>query len=128
MSSQITLSSQYSYTANITSYNPVTKVVTLDQPVNISYGPNSQLTGDGQAYDISSKYTINGTLTNIAKVPITIRLAHSNCNRNRHCLIFSFGVDNDPTDTLSGLFRYFCEIFKMFSGKVAENNNFLILF
>ena len=67
MAKQITLSSKYYYTANITAYNPVTKVVTLDQPVNISYGPNSQLTGDGQAYDISSKYTINGTLTNIAK-------------------------------------------------------------
>lgn len=67
MAKQITLSSKYYYTANITAYNPVTKVVTLDQPVNISYGSNSLLTGDGQAYDISSRYTINGTITNIAK-------------------------------------------------------------
>ena len=39
------------------------------------------------------------------------------------CLIFSIGVDKDPTETLSGLLRYFCEIFKIFSGKVAENNS-----
>ena len=42
---------------------------------------------------------------------------------NVSCLIFAIGSDNDPTDILSGLFKYFCDIFKILSGKVAENNN-----
>ena len=39
------------------------------------------------------------------------------------CLIFSIGVDIDPTDILSGLFKYFWDIFKILLGNVAENNN-----
>jgi hypothetical protein len=62
----ITLSSQQKFTANITAYDPVTKIAELDNPVNISMGSNSQLYGDNQAYDITSQYSINGTLTNIS--------------------------------------------------------------
>lgn len=61
----LTLSSQYNFSANITAYNPVTNVVTLDNPVNISMGSNSLLSGDGIAHDITSKYSISGTVTNI---------------------------------------------------------------
>ena len=67
MANQITIVNKASYTANIIAYNPVTKVVTLDAPVNLSYGPNSLFAGDGKSYDISSKYSIKGTITNIAK-------------------------------------------------------------
>jgi len=34
------------------------------------------------------------------------------------------GIEVEPTDILSGLFRYFSANLKMFPGKVAENNNF----
>ena len=49
-----TLSSIYTFTANIIAYNPVTKVVTLDPttPVNLSYGTNGQLYKDNNTYDI----------------------------------------------------------------------------
>ena len=46
-------------TANIVSYNPATKSVILDKPVNVSLGYNSVL---GQ---ISSQYNITGTSLNI---------------------------------------------------------------
>jgi hypothetical protein len=50
----------YTYTANIISYDSVTKLVTLDKGVNLSLGTNSFLGGD-----ISSSYVINGKLTKI---------------------------------------------------------------
>lgn len=50
----------YTYTANITAYDPVTKLVTLDAPVNLSLGVNSYLGGD-----VSSTYAINGALTKL---------------------------------------------------------------
>jgi len=53
-------SSLYTYTATITAYDPVTKLVTLDTPVNLSYGTNTQMGGD-----ISSRYSIAGNLTKI---------------------------------------------------------------
>ena len=59
--STITLSSLYNYTANVIGYNATTKVVTLDKPINISLGTNGIIGGD-----ISSKYSIAGTLTNIS--------------------------------------------------------------
>ena len=39
------------------------------------------------------------------------------------CLIFSIGVETDPTEILSGFLKYFSEIFNILFGKVAENNN-----
>ena len=36
-------------------------------------------------------------------------------------IIFSIGVTSDPTEILTGLFKYFCEILRMLFGKVAEN-------
>jgi hypothetical protein len=53
-------SSLYTYSATITGYDPVTKVVTLDTPVNLSLGTNTQMGGD-----ISSNYSITGNLTKI---------------------------------------------------------------
>ena len=50
----------YSYTAKIIAYDPVTKIATLDTPVNLSLGTNSFAGGD-----ISSHYSINGTLTKL---------------------------------------------------------------
>ena len=50
----------YTYTANITAYDPITKIVTLDRPVNISLGYNQQFG------DVTSTYTIKGTATSIA--------------------------------------------------------------
>jgi hypothetical protein len=44
---------------------------------------------------------------------------------------FSIGVVVDPTEILSGLFKYFSANLKTYLGKVAENNNvcvFLELF
>ena len=53
------LSSIYNYKARITSYNGVTKVATLDTPVEISLGYNSTL---GQ---LTSQYTISGNTTSV---------------------------------------------------------------
>ena len=53
-------SSLYTYSATITGYDPITKVVTLDTPVNLSLGTNSNMGGD-----ISSEYSITGNLTKI---------------------------------------------------------------
>ena len=56
----ITKVATYTYTANVTAYDPVTKLVTLDAPVNLSLGTNSFVGGD-----VSSTYSINGTLTKL---------------------------------------------------------------
>jgi hypothetical protein len=56
----LTNSSLYTYTATITAYDPVTKLVTLDTPVNLSLGTNAWVGGD-----VSSHYSINGTLTKL---------------------------------------------------------------
>jgi len=58
--STITKVATYTYTAKVTAYDPVTKLVTLDAPVNLSLGTNSFVGGD-----ISSTYTISGTLTKL---------------------------------------------------------------
>jgi len=58
----ITLSSLYNYSANIIAYNATTKIATLDRPVGVSMGVNTTVGGD-----ITSKYSIRGTLTNVAK-------------------------------------------------------------
>jgi hypothetical protein len=50
----------YTYTANVVSYNGTTKVATLDNPVNISFGQNSRLG------NITSTYNINGTELNVS--------------------------------------------------------------
>jgi len=57
----ITLSSLYTYTANIVSYDGTTKLAQLDTPVSISLGQNEQ---EGM---ISSKYSIIGNATNISR-------------------------------------------------------------
>lgn len=56
----ITKVASYTYTANVTAYDPVTKLVTVDAPINLSLGTNSFAGGD-----ISSTYSINGTLTKL---------------------------------------------------------------
>ena len=53
-------SSIYNYTATITSYNATTGIATLDQPVNISLGYNSN---HGV---VASQYSLDGRLSNIA--------------------------------------------------------------
>jgi len=58
--STITKAATYTYTANITAYDPITKLVTLDTPVNLSLGTNSYVGGD-----ISSTYAISGSLTKL---------------------------------------------------------------
>lgn len=55
-----TFSSIYNFTALVTGYDPVTKIVTLDTPVNISMGVN-QLYGT-----VQSDYSINGLATSVA--------------------------------------------------------------
>ena len=55
------LSQTVTQTANIVSYNPSTKAITLDKPVNISLGYNAVL---GQ---ISSTYSITGQALNISQ-------------------------------------------------------------
>jgi hypothetical protein len=55
-----TRSSIYSYTAEIIAYDPVTKIATLDTPVNLSLGTNTYAGGD-----ISSHYKIIGSLTKL---------------------------------------------------------------
>ena len=57
----LTLSSIYTYTANIISYNGATKIAQLDAPVSISLGQNDK---EGM---ISSQYSIIGNATNISK-------------------------------------------------------------
>jgi len=54
-------SSLYTYSATITAYDPVTKLVTLSTPVNLSLGTNTEMGGD-----ISSRYSISGNLTKIS--------------------------------------------------------------
>jgi hypothetical protein len=61
--STIYLSSLYNYSANITAYDPVTKLVTLDAPVNLSLGVNSYVGGD-----VSSHYSITGIYSKIDSV------------------------------------------------------------
>jgi hypothetical protein len=61
--STIYLSSLYNYSANITAYDPVTKLVTLDAPVNLSLGVNSFIGGD-----VSSHYSIVGNYSKIDSV------------------------------------------------------------
>jgi hypothetical protein len=50
-----------SYSATITAYDFLTKAVTLNTPVNVSMGMNQSIGGD-----ITSTYTINGTVNNYA--------------------------------------------------------------
>jgi hypothetical protein len=57
----LTLSSIYTYTANIISYDGATKIAHLDAPVSISLGQNDQ---EGM---ISSQYSIIGNAANISK-------------------------------------------------------------
>lgn len=52
--------SLYNYTATITAYDIATKLVTLDTPVNLSLGTNTEMGGD-----ISSYYSISGNLTKV---------------------------------------------------------------
>ena len=59
----INLSSLYNYSANITAYDPVTKLVTLDAPVNLSLGVNTFAGGD-----VSSHYSITGNYSKIDSV------------------------------------------------------------
>lgn len=54
-------SETYNFTANIISYNATTKIATLDAPVDISYGYNSQMG------TITSTYSIKGQNTSVAK-------------------------------------------------------------
>lgn len=61
--STIYLSSLYNYSANITAYDPVTKLATLDTPVNLSLGVNSFAAGD-----VSSHYSITGNYSKIDSV------------------------------------------------------------
>lgn len=56
----VTIPSQYTYTANVTAYDNVNRIVTLDTPVNISLGYNNSLG------DISSQYSLSGTITTVA--------------------------------------------------------------
>ena len=58
--STITLSSTAIYNANITSYNAVTRTVTLDKPVNLSFGTNS-IYGN-----MNSQYNITGNVGSVA--------------------------------------------------------------
>ena len=57
----IYLSSTDEFTANITSYNYVTRTVTLDRPVNVSLGYNSNA-----GYNITSQYGLKGVQLSIA--------------------------------------------------------------
>ena len=52
--------SLYTFSATITAYDTTTKLVTLDTPVNLSLGTNTEMGGD-----ISSHYSISGNLTKI---------------------------------------------------------------
>jgi hypothetical protein len=59
-SATITLSATAVMTANITSYNGVTRTATLDTPVNVSFGTNN-------AYgNLNSQYNIDGTNASVA--------------------------------------------------------------
>lgn len=50
----------YTYKATITAYDPTTKIATLDTPVSLSLGTNTNVG------DISSKYSMIGTQNNIS--------------------------------------------------------------
>ena len=54
-------SKTYTYTANIVSYDANTKIATLDAPVNVSLGYNSNLG------DVTSQYNIIGNQQNISQ-------------------------------------------------------------
>ena len=57
-STAVAISSPYTYTANITSYDSVNRIVTLDTPVGISIGFNSSIG------DVTSQYSISGQSSN----------------------------------------------------------------
>ena len=56
-----TLSSIYTFTANIIAYNANTNIATLDAPVDISLGYNQALGS------VTSQYNITGTSLNISQ-------------------------------------------------------------
>ena len=56
----VAIPSQFTYTANVTAYDSVNNIATLDSPVCISLGHNSSLG------DVSSQYNLTGTITTVA--------------------------------------------------------------
>jgi hypothetical protein len=93
-------SSLYEYTATITGYDPVTKVVTLDTPVNLSMGVNSQMGGD-----ISSAYSITGNLAKIdSSVQAGTKLAKPSTDESGN-FVALFNIPSTKFQTGSRVFR-----------------------
>ena len=92
-------SSLYTYSATITAYDPVTKLVTLSTPVNLSLGTNTEMGGD-----ISSRYSISGNLTKInAAVQAGNSLAKPSTDEAGNFL----GIFNIPSTTFQTGSRVF---------------------
>ena len=104
-----TRSSIYNYTAKITAYDPVTKLVTLDTPVNLSLGTNAYVGGD-----ISSNYSISGILTKIdSAVQAGQKLSKPTTDENGNYV----GVFNVPSTT----FQTGSKIFRIDNRAVATD-------
>lgn len=102
-------SSLYTYSATITAYDPVTKVVTLDTPVNLSLGTNTNMGGD-----ISSQYSITGNLTKInSAVQAGTRLAKPSTDEAGNFV----GIFNIP----SSMFQTGSRIFRIDNRSVATD-------
>lgn len=95
-----TQQSIYNYSAKIVAYDPVTKLVTLDTPVNLSLGTNAYVGGD-----ISSQYTISGNLTKIdSAVQSGQKLSRPTTDENGNYVAI-FNVPSTTFQTGSKVFR-----------------------
>jgi len=93
-------SSLYEYTATITAYDPVTKVVTLDTPVNLSMGVNTSMGGD-----VTSNYSITGNLAKIhSSVQDGTKLARPTSDESGN-FVALFNVPSTKFQTGNRVFR-----------------------
>jgi len=92
-------SSLYTYSATITAYDPVTKLVTLSTPVNLSLGTNTEMGGD-----ISSRYSISGNLT---KISSAVRAGNSLAKPSTDEAGNFVGIFNVPSTTFQTGSRVF---------------------
>ena len=133
LQSIIYLAETYTYESNITSYNGVTKTITLDAPVNVSLGYNSQYG------NMTSQYSIKGTAGSVASAIISGTVPSlSTDERGQFVGIFNipgsdffagervFRIDNRTVDTDPDTATTFSEATFHATGLITNNqtNNF----
>jgi hypothetical protein len=93
-------SSIYNFTATITGYDPVTKVVTLDTPVNLSLGTSEAMGGD-----VSTQYSITGNLSKLdSTVQAGLKLAKPSTDEAGN-FVGIFNIPSSKFQTGNRVFR-----------------------